>query len=843
MYKPLSVQFSQRLKEKIINMNMNFFFRGTFFSFLLIILSCCSDDVVTNTQTEQVVMIAENFEYINDSRASFDITGSGAVFKWEANDVVGVFPAIGNQIEFPITEGIGTNTAAFDGGGWALKQSSTYAAYYPYNHQNNESKSIFVSYDGQEQVGNASTAHLGLYAHMIANATTPENGKVAFYFKHLSSLIELNIDVPHKGDVTRVGLLSNQRIFVNKGTCDLTSNTPCIKAYNTLNNIYLSLSEVSVLADKTPIKVYLMVAPSDFTGKNVELEIINNGESYKEPIALGKLEAGKAYRYNFTSRTLPETKNVIVLKEPGSLPELIGEENMQNYPSLKIIGDINGTDIVFLQRMMNINSNPIEPKGLRFLDLYDANIVSGGQPYAYADDSDDSEMYSCYTENDVIGDNMFSFCSNLEKIILPKTTNIIRRRVFQSCERLRDIVLPDKISSIGGYAFQYCPSLKTFKLPANIKNIEEGAFSGCINIEAFYGPYTSNDNKSIIVDGKLIVYAKGCTDVSFDIPNYVKEIGYNAFADSHLAQINIPSSVLSIGERAFSNCDKLTDINLPNSIQQIKQRAFERTSITSLTIPSSVSKITGSIVGGCKNLEIFTGKYTSKDGKYIIIHNSIIDYARGCKDRECYIDESVYSIGPSAFSESEYLESIKVTSPSIKVIKYDAFSSCMKLQSVELANSIENLGVGLFSNCRYLKTVKLPQSIEEIPDMAFAHCYRLESIKIPNGVKSVGNLAFFQCESFKTISFPQSVEYLGDQVFVQGGFRNLVESIYFYSVNPPSTGFPFQLYCGDDNWTERYCNIYVPAESVEIYKNTFPWNTEIYNKYNILPIPENEDYQ
>ena len=40
---------------------------------------------------------------------------------WAPKDTVGIFPTVGGQVEFPITEGFGTSGAKFNGGGWALK--------------------------------------------------------------------------------------------------------------------------------------------------------------------------------------------------------------------------------------------------------------------------------------------------------------------------------------------------------------------------------------------------------------------------------------------------------------------------------------------------------------------------------------------------------------------------------------------------------------------------------------------------------------------------------------------------------------------------------------------------
>ena len=103
---------------------------------LLLSLSACSneEDFQAEESTKEVsniTMTASDFEY-PETRTDFVISQSGAEFKWAANDTVGIFPNEGSQVYFPMTSGAGTNSASFTGGGWALKSSATYAAYYPF---------------------------------------------------------------------------------------------------------------------------------------------------------------------------------------------------------------------------------------------------------------------------------------------------------------------------------------------------------------------------------------------------------------------------------------------------------------------------------------------------------------------------------------------------------------------------------------------------------------------------------------------------------------------------------------------------------------------------------------
>src|SRR5574344_1406152 len=107
----------------------------------------------------KVTMEAQGFvdeSTLLGTKTSFVYTqGYGTVFSWVAKDTVGIFPDEGDQVNFAISEGVGTSTCVFDGGGWGLKGNSKYMAYYPFNRNNyismGKKKDIRLSYIGESQ--------------------------------------------------------------------------------------------------------------------------------------------------------------------------------------------------------------------------------------------------------------------------------------------------------------------------------------------------------------------------------------------------------------------------------------------------------------------------------------------------------------------------------------------------------------------------------------------------------------------------------------------------------------------------------------------------------------------
>lgn len=272
---------------------------------VVIISSCSSNDITEklSEETNQIRFTASDFKYENNSRTDFVISDSGAEFQWAENDTVGIFPDLGSQVYFPMASGAGTKTAAFDGGGWALKSSSTYAAYYPFKGDIYLDKTaIPVSYVGQKQVGNNSTEHLGAYDYMAAVASTPENGNVNFNFKHIGCLVQLNIPLEDACTVTSIILRTEDKSFVTKGSLDLTSSSISINnlEYSEMFNISLegmSFSEVNQKAT-----VYFMMAPADLTEKKVGVQVYVSGSTL--PLTYSfigkKFAVGSAYSLTAT---------------------------------------------------------------------------------------------------------------------------------------------------------------------------------------------------------------------------------------------------------------------------------------------------------------------------------------------------------------------------------------------------------------------------------------------------------------------------------------------------------------------------------------------------------------
>lgn len=149
------------------------------------------------------------------------------------------------------------------------------------------------------------------------------------------------------------------------------------------------------------------------------------------------------------------TKQITIkLDEAGTLPDRIAKSKIYKITNLKLVGEINGTDLRMIREMAGRDYSGYFTDGkLSVLDLSEAMIVEGGLLY-YSD-------YSCYTTNNEIGKFVFKGCSGLTSLTLPSNITEIGEWAFSGCSGLASIyVYAEKVPKIGEDVFKGCDATK-----------------------------------------------------------------------------------------------------------------------------------------------------------------------------------------------------------------------------------------------------------------------------------------------------------------------------------------------------------------------------------------------
>ena len=127
-------------------------------------------------------------------------------------------------------------------------------------------------------------------------------------------------------------------------------------------------------------------------------------------------------------------------------------------------------------------------------------------------------------------------------------------------------------------------------------------------------------------------------------------------------------------------------------------------------------------------------------------------------------DLNVISINASAFQGCSSLTSVEIPN-SVTEIGERAFYECSSLTSVKIPNSVTEIGERVFSRCRRLTSVEMSNSVEIIRYGTFEYCSSLTSVEIPNSVTKIGGDVFYNCNNLTSIEIPNSVIQIGWDAF------------------------------------------------------------------------------
>ena len=330
------------------------------------------------------------------------------------------------------------------------------------------------------------------------------------------------------------------------------------------------------------------------------------------------------------------------------------------------------------------------------------------------------------------------------------------------------------VTMISDDAFEYSGYWYSITIPNTVTCLDFGAFAYC-------DVKTVNIPKSVVSIGDMAFYCAPIEkiNVANDNPNYssVNGVLFNKeqttliqYPCGKQGAYTIPNSVTSIEEYAFYSCHGLTSLTISNSVTEIGYDAFQFcTNLSDFNVADdnpNYSSINGVLFNKEKTTLLFypPGKW----GSY-----SIPDATTTINNSAFFwceklisitIPNSVTNIGSQAFYYCSNLSSVTIPN-SVTSIGWGAFSDCSSLTSATISNSLTSIESGLFSDCSHLQSVIIPNSVTSIGDYAFYGCSGLTSVTIPNSVTNIGDDAFYGCSGLTSITIPNSVTSIDGGAF------------------------------------------------------------------------------
>lgn len=551
-----------------------------------------------------------------------------------------------------------------------------------------------------------------------------------------------------------------------------------------------------------------------------------------------------------------EFSNLQSLTLPGGL-ETIGDRAFYGCSSLKSIS--------LPSRVTEIGSQAFYGCSALSSVLIQANVTEIGSE-AFADCSN-LQKISMRTDTVKMGENVFKGCAAVTAGPTGSGSdytfawkNVIPENAFLGCENIQSVEIPNTIEAIEANAFVGCSSLSKIYVPNTVTSIANNAIDTSIEIITCEGSaaeeYAKEHGNQLTILEETFSGACGETanwelSVNDETANtYTLNIsGSGAMYDYSLIEVSpweltkdkitkivLSKGITAIGNKAFYKFSGITSLELPEGIETIGDNAFYNcSSLAKVTIPSTVVSIGNSAFSGCacKTAGPIGGGYdfefswTDEIPAYAFYANGELE--------EVMIPDGIKKIGNSAFSYCSSLKKVIVPA-SVTMMGDDeaVFDGCMSKSAGPIGGGYDfefgwtdKIPANAFRGMDSLTQLILPEGVEEIGDYAFSGS-ALSSIKIPGSVTYIGYDLFYNCYNEEhnimtagPIGGDYDYQFGWTEEFPENAFRGLeyLEKVYFPKSIAYSEGDYFDVpvtVCGTrGSGAEAYVNAHSDTDTFE----------------------------
>lgn len=441
----------------------------------------------------------------------------------------------------------------------------------------------------------------------------------------------------------------------------------------------------------------------------------------------------------------------------------------------------------------------VEGYGIESYDLFRKNKsnIIGATKNAYTGEETKIIVPSVFEDGNatIIPATLFAKNKDLETVVISEGITEIKAQAFLRCESLKTVVLPSTLTKIGKNVFKDVPEDCVVYVPNNdvlelVRNVFNGIVKGVLlsdtsdygfeviskeTAEAKITAYTGTDTEIKIPDkceleGKTYSVAYIEADVfkaskvtKVEIPDSVLGIGNGLFADcAELESVKLPKRLTKISDSAFENCVAIKNVECGEEIAVIGNNAFKNSGIAEfdlpvnmfeigngafencgqlekLVIPDSITAIGSSAFNGCNNLTIEAN--STEIGKLIT--------ASGFKGTVT---------GVPVTRLEDYVFTYYQSNTKAKITEYKGTDKEIAIPAYT-ANGIPvcTIGLNAFAYNTNLTKIIMPDTVTDIEGSAFECCVNVKYFKLSNSLVKLGNRVFQGMGKLRELKIPESL--------------------------------------------------------------------------------------
>ncbi len=350
------------------------------------------------------------------------------------------------------------------------------------------------------------------------------------------------------------------------------------------------------------------------------------------------------------------------------------------------------------------------------------------------------------------------------------------------------VVIPSKhgglpVTVLSDMDFYYLDSFgryETLVLPESIERISEdfyyNASSKLIYNEYGNGLYlgTADNPYFAFIKVKEVKAAELLAFVPSDRPNEPDKAGLPppiyVENPTDVTSVELHPDTVIIADNAFAGCKKLKIVTVSDKVKRIPSFAFAGcTSLETVDLPEGIEEIGNGAFTDCQSLSYLYIPSTVTVAESIFYRT----YSRGEAKLNVVVGEGMTVLPNGLFQRCDILRSVELPE-SLCEMGYAAFEGCGALASINIPSSVENIEALTFNGCTSLESIVLPENLKTIGHNAFYQCSSLVEISVPNTVESIGAGAFSNCSSLASVKLPPLFAYeCGEGVFFDTALTEL----------------------------------------------------------------------